>query len=98
MKPWIFINLVISVVIFAVSAVCEGAPVIVPPGTIEFIPVQTVSTVVTAIAQPARWDPVIYPALVRVIAPLNGQYGLFKLSDKPQLIYGPAEVNPESLA
>lgn len=98
MKRRSFIELLIAVATLVTSVACAATPIAVSSAAIELARVQTLSVTATVIAQPARWDPVIYPTLVRVIAPLNGNYGLFKLSDKPQLIYGPAEVDPESLA
>lgn len=75
-----------------------AAPIALPSGSIELVPVQTVSMGVTAIAQPQNWDPTIYPARIRVIAPQDGKYSLFELNDNTRLVYGPAMLDPKSLA
>jgi Tol biopolymer transport system component len=92
-------NVLLIAILFAVGIVAYGdISVVMPSGTITLAPVQTLSVAATAIAQPASWDPTIYPSMVRVIAPQDGKYGLFGLGDNSKLLYGPAELDPKSLA
>jgi len=88
---------ILGMILFAAST-GAAVQIVMPSGNIELAPVQTVSMTVTAIAQPASYNPIIYPEVTRVITPKDGEYALFGLGDNPKLVYGPAEVDPESLA
>ncbi len=64
-----------------------------PPGIVALIPVQTTSIAVTAIAQAPE-----YPFELWVISARGGNYGLFEIRDDTRLVYGPAVLDPTSLA
>ncbi len=94
----LFVGLATIASMCAIAWTTWPATITAPAGTIGLVPVQTTSLAVTAIAQPANWDPVIYPSMIHTVAPQDGQYALFKLTEAPELIYGPADLDPTSLA
>jgi len=91
--------LAIGIIVIWVNVLgCAGAPLAMPAGDVELTLVQTVSMEVMALVQPENWDPVIHPQQIRVIASKDGNYGLFKLTETPDLAYGPSDLDFHSLA
>jgi len=99
-KMWkgILLELLILMGVSITPLACAATPMRIPLGTIDLKPMQTVSMPVTAIARPAQCDPTIYPTVIRAIAPQDGKHGLFKLGKTPKLVYGPADLEPNSLS